>query len=196
MASLYDESAWQIIEARTEISGKPTQIPEKRRHLWHAAWYAEKWQIDHREAAHPARVAPARLDHAGGRRVCRARVAAAPVRALPISFAIAKPTNRPRGQIRSAHPSWPNPHSARGTGVAHLPRVPSLKVFGRRPSACGNVRTGRHPKPCTGRRSRCNHTPSAHSPARDIVRRADPLRQLFLRSRRPLIRTPPAEAGH
>src|SRR6267378_3125663 len=30
-------------------------------------------------------------------------------------------------------PPWPNPHSARGTAAAHLPRFRALALFGRRP---------------------------------------------------------------
>src|SRR5215813_2126727 len=50
---------------------------------------------------------------------------------------------------RPTIPSRPNPHSARGTGLPHNSRVPSLEPFGRRPGACRAVAMGRHPKPFT-----------------------------------------------
>jgi hypothetical protein len=57
---------------------------------------------------------------------------------------------RPRHQ--RPHPQGPprNPHRARGTVVPHIPRVPSLEAFGRRPrcSWIGSS-SGRHPKPFT-----------------------------------------------
>ena len=42
MASLYDESAWEIVSKPSAAQSKMRK--HKQRKPWHAAWYAEKWQ--------------------------------------------------------------------------------------------------------------------------------------------------------
>jgi hypothetical protein len=55
------------------------------------------------------------------------------------------------------NPSRRNPHSARGTGVPHDPRVPSLEAFGRRPRCLPRrLAMGRHPKPFTSAERLCS----------------------------------------
>src|SRR5215813_10658873 len=80
---------------------------------------------------------------------------------------------------RPTIPSRPNPHSARGTGLPHNSRVPSLEAFGRRPGACRAVAMGRHPKPftsavATAPPSATTGSPSEFAVARPVVKLETP----------------------